>query len=141
MSQPRGSPVALFVDTSGFYALANSNDPYHPDARNALAAAGRSRARVLTTNFVVAETHALFLARRGRVVALDAVRRILAGATVVERVTESDEAAGLELIEQYGDRDFSYVDALSFVVMRRLGIEAALSSDRHFVQFGYRQAT
>jgi predicted nucleic acid-binding protein len=31
--------------------------------------------------------------------------------------------------------------ALSFVVMRRLDIETALSSDRHFVQFGYRQAT
>jgi predicted nucleic acid-binding protein len=140
VSRPPASPAALFVDTSGFYVLANANDPYHADARNALTVAGTTGSRVITTNFIVAETHALFLARDGRVVALDAVRRILGGSTSVERITEDDEAAGIEVIERFDDKDFSYVDAVSFVVMRRLDIDTALSSNRHFVQFGFHQA-
>lgn len=140
MTRPRGPDSALFVDTSGFYAVANRSDPYHEPATTALVTAGRYNARVVTTNFVVAETHALFLARQGRAVALEAIRRILSSRTRIERVTEADEAATLRVIERFTDKDFSYVDAASFVVMQRLAIDTALSSDRHFVQFGFRQA-
>jgi predicted nucleic acid-binding protein len=40
-------------------------------------------------------------------------------------------------LAQYDDQAFSYVDATSFVTMRRLGIQEALTFDRDFVIAGF----
>jgi predicted nucleic acid-binding protein len=42
------------------------------------------------------------------------------------------------ILEDYTDRDFSYTDAVSFVVMQGRGIDEAFASDSHFVTMGYR---
>jgi len=52
------------------------------------------------------------------------------------RISEEDEERAVAIIEGYADKAFSYTDAASFAVMRRLGIETAFSFDRHFAQFG-----
>ena len=140
MSPARRLSFDLFVDSSGFYALSNVNDPYHGAAAALIVAGAADRLRLCTTNFVLAETHALFLSRRGRTTAFDFVQRVLGGATVVERVTPADEAAALAILERYVDKDFSYTDATSFAVMARLNLRVALTSDRHFSQFGYIRA-
>lgn len=132
------SPDDLFVDTSGFYAAANTGDPYHADAAAVLSGA-QGRRRLVTTNLVIAEAHALFLVRSGRRNAITFLRRALGGNLWIERVTVTDESQTVRLLEQYDDKNFSYTDASSFVVMRRLGIEVAVASDHNFVQFGYRQ--
>jgi predicted nucleic acid-binding protein len=128
------------VDTSGFFALVNEKDPYHADVDAVLRRAAATRARVVTTNFVLAETHALLLSRLGRRIAVRFLQGLLAGTVSIERVTSADEAKALQIIVEYEDKDFSYTDASSFAVMRRCGVEVALRSDRHFLQFGFRQA-
>jgi predicted nucleic acid-binding protein len=138
--QSRHPGYDLFVDTSGFFATINVADPYHNDATAAIRRAGNQRLRLCTTNFVVAETHALVLSREGRQVALQFIRSLERTATAVERVTTADESAAIAILEQYQDKDFSYTDAVSFVVMRRYGIDEVMTSDRHFTQFGFRQA-
>jgi predicted nucleic acid-binding protein len=45
------------------------------------------------------------------------------------------------LFYQYGDKDFSFTDAISFGVMERLGIHVAFTFDRHFRQYGFIPAT
>jgi len=35
------------------------------------------------------------------------------------------------------DKDFSFTDCTSFVIMRELGLKKALTSDRHFVHAGF----
>ena len=52
-------------------------------------------------------------------------------------VLEAWEEEAERLLEQYDDQAFSYVDATSFVAMRRLGIQEALTFDRHFVVAGF----
>jgi uncharacterized protein len=47
-------------------------------------------------------------------------------------VPEAREDEAENLLAQYDDQDFSYVDATSFVAMRRLAIEEALVFDHHF---------
>jgi predicted nucleic acid-binding protein len=54
----------------------------------------------------------------------------------VIRARAADEARAKEIIRQYRDKDFSYVDALSFAIMERSGISDAFTFDRHFAQFG-----
>ena len=41
------------------------------------------------------------------------------------------------LLEKYSDKEWSLVDATSFIVMRRLGITEAFTTDYHFVQAGF----
>lgn len=41
------------------------------------------------------------------------------------------------MLEQYTDKEWSLVDAASFVVMRRLGITEAFTTDHHFEQAGF----
>lgn len=139
MSPRARTAYDLFVDTSGFFALANVDDPYHSDA-NAVLERAAEHLRLFTTNFVLAEAHALFLVRRGRRPALEFVRRLMAGRISIERVTPADEAAAIAIIEQFDDKDFSFTGATSFAVMRRFGAGITLTSDRNFVQFGYQQA-
>jgi predicted nucleic acid-binding protein len=136
MTAPRGGVIYdLFVDTSGFFAVINAADANHEDARAVFARAVAERLRVFTTNFVMAETHALLFVREGHHIALQFLRSVATSNVSLVRVTVADEAAAVAIIEEYDDKDFSYTDASSFAVMRRLGTDEALSFDRHFVQF------
>jgi predicted nucleic acid-binding protein len=47
------------------------------------------------------------------------------------------EGAAEELLLHYADQDFSYVDATSFVTMRRLSVQDAFTFDRHFAAAGF----
>jgi predicted nucleic acid-binding protein len=52
----------------------------------------------------------------------------------VERVSPGDEEKAIEILSTYLDKGFSFTDATGFVVMKRLGIDTALTFDRHFRQ-------
>ena len=45
--------------------------------------------------------------------------------------------AGLALYEARPDKGYSLVDCISMNIMRDLGIESALTADRHFEQEGF----
>jgi predicted nucleic acid-binding protein len=47
-------------------------------------------------------------------------------------------SCGLALFSQRLDKDWSLTDCISFVVMERLGLQEALTGDRHFEQAGFR---
>jgi uncharacterized protein len=46
---------------------------------------------------------------------------------------------GLDLYESHDDKTWGLVDCVSFVVMREMEIEDALTFDRHFTQAGFRR--
>lgn len=127
---------AVFVDTSAFYVLVNDRDATHDEAVAILRGVQGEDREIVTSNFVVAETHALLVRRLGRNVAIEFVRSIHAGLATVVRVEEADEERAVAIIEGYADKAFSYTDATSFAVMERLGVTTAFSFDRHFPQFG-----
>ena len=94
--------------------------------------------RPFTTNFVVAETHALVLARTGRAVAARLLQELdRSPDTTIVRVGVEDETRAREILAQYDDKDTSLTDATSFAVMERLGIAAVFAFDRHFAQYGF----
>jgi hypothetical protein len=91
---------------------------------------------LFTTNFVLAESHALILARMGRNRAWNFLQAIITGSTNVIRAEEADERRARATIEQYQDKEFSYCDAVSFAIMERLDIREAIAFDDHFRQYG-----
>ncbi|MGI8476485.1 MAG: type II toxin-antitoxin system VapC family toxin [Thermomicrobiales bacterium] len=104
-----------------------------------LAAATRltvDRRRFFTTNFVIAETHALVLNRIGREVAARVLAELDHGPATIVRISIRDERRARAIFARYADKDFSLTDALSFAVMERLRIGTALTLDHHFAQYG-----
>jgi predicted nucleic acid-binding protein len=81
----------VFVDTSGFYAALSRRDARHREAARLLRQAQREYWFLCTTNFVLAESHALILARMGCTRAWDFLRTMVAGRTNVIGVEEADE--------------------------------------------------
>lgn len=128
----RGAGPQLFVDSSAFYALIDLDDHNHRRAFSLFRGVARQRRQLVTTNFVVAETHALILSRLGRALAARWLLTLTAG---VLRVTEEDESRAKAIIVTYHDKDFSYCDAVSFAVMERLNFLQALAFDVHFRQY------
>lgn len=129
----------VFVDTGVWYAAANPSVAEHVASAASLRQAIGRRARVVTTNLVVAETHALLLARVGRAAALRFVRTVTRPPNlIVHGGPEIEERAISDWLERYDDQDFSFCDAVSFAVMRERGIEDALSLDRRFRTAGFR---
>lgn len=128
----------IFVDTSAHYALFDANDDNHEAAARILADLLRDRWRLFTTNFVLAETHALALRRLDWAAALDLLTELTRspGLTIV-RVSPADERRAQDIIAQYRDKLFSNTDATSFAVMERLGLGHAFSFDRDFAQYGF----
>ena len=55
----------ILVDTSAVYALIDRDDACHESAKSRLSALKKARAEPVLTNFIVAECHALLLARLG----------------------------------------------------------------------------
>jgi predicted nucleic acid-binding protein len=137
MSAIQGSSRPLiFVDTSALYALADHRDAHHDAAMAITENISRTGVRLYTTNLVVAETHALVLARRGRLGAWRVLERIDRSTTTVIHPTEDDELRTRLILVTYDDKSFTLTDAISFAVIERLGLSAAFTFDRHFAQYG-----
>ena len=128
----------IFVDTSGWFPLVDTENPAHVRIARALRDAVGKRRRIVTTNLVVAETHALIMRRIHRDAALDFLREVTrAPHVVVTSTPEYEAAAQMEWLERYADQDFSLTDAVSFSVMADRGIREALAIDHHFVVAGF----
>ena len=128
----------VFVDTSGFYALIDSDDRHHELADNVFGRAGREKWRLVTSNAVMFETHALLLnrLRPGREIALTFLDSISTDPYQVVRASRADEQKAIEIIRAHRDKSYSLCDALSFVVMERLRIRDAISFDQDFRSYG-----
>lgn len=128
----------LFVDTAGWMAMADAADPRHGDAARARDAWLRRDALLVSTDFVLDETLTLLRARLG----------LPAAARWWDRVEASTrlrrEPVGKDRLEkarrwffQWADQRFSFTDCTSFVVMRELRLDSALTTDAHFRHAGF----
>ena len=133
----RSTPRDCFVDTSAYFVLANARDVDHVATRALLQRLAIANTRFYTSNFILAETHALLLKRLNRAIAATFVGRIYASATTIVRVSESDEERAWTIITQYNDKNFTFADATSFAVMERLRISHAFTLDADFRQYGF----
>jgi predicted nucleic acid-binding protein len=117
--------------------MADARDNFHIRARAIERILRRAGSELVCTNYIVAETHALALNRAGRELALSILHLLNSDAVSVVRVDLEDEAAARAIIERYTDKEFSLVDATSFVVMEALGLRTAFTFDEHFAQYGF----
>lgn len=83
------------------------------------------------------EGHALILSVLGNRQASQFLQEIDWGSTTVIRVRQTAEERAKQILYRYTDKNFSFNDAISFVVMERLDISSAFSFDQDFAQYGF----
>lgn len=127
----------LFVDTSAYFALADSRDENHEAATRFIHQMIREGTELLTTNYIIAETHTLLLNRIGYTTALQVIEELYKSQTRIYRVREAEERRALEITRMYTDKKFSLVDAISFATMERFHLTQAFAFDHHFAQYGF----
>ena len=126
----------IFVDTSFWIAGRLKRDAHHTEA---IALAERfSAARLVTSNHVRGETWT-FLRRKdghaGAVAFLDMLSRT--ARVEVLPVGEELESEALRWLRRHDEREYSFVDATSFALMRSLRIKRALAFDGDFAAAGF----
>jgi len=125
--------VDTFVDTSALITLLDADDPRH----DAVGAALRSMAgvRLVTHAYVVAETIAVARRRLG----VPGVRALIDGLLPVLEtvpVTAEQHATALARYRTSLPSATSFVDQVSFEVMRDLDLRRALALDADFAALG-----
>jgi predicted nucleic acid-binding protein len=123
----------LFVDTSAFYAAADSGDRSHYRATEILGASDR----LITSDHVLVETWMLIRSRGGRGAAERFWKAIRGGLAAIEAVLVADLDVAWRIGEAFPDQAFSIVDRTSFAIMERLGITGAASFDDQFSIYRY----
>lgn len=127
-----------FVDTSALYACFSKHDHFHRAAARMLAQLRDERAALITSGHVLLEAYVLVHSRTGRAGLVrfrDAIARSRWLTTLA--VAAAQEAEAWRTIESHADKEWSFVDATSFVLMRAAGITRAFAFDAHFEQAGF----
>lgn len=126
----------VFVDTSFLVAAAVKRDDRHPAAL-ALRDEAMS-AHLHTTNHVVGEAWTTMLGRYGRHAAVKVLRALRSPRYTIIHASPEIEARAIEWLLRHDEGRCSFVDAVSFEVMKERGIERALAFDRDFEAAGFR---
>ena len=130
-----------FGDASYWIAQIDPNDEFHRQSQEYAVLIALENRRVVTTQLVLNEvlnprSGTTARQRRAAVELVDRIGRDPQVDVVPQSPEQFDEALSL-LRTVVNDKEWSITDCASFLVMRRLGIREALTSDRHFEQYGY----
>jgi predicted nucleic acid-binding protein len=130
--------TALFVDTAGWIACADAADPGHQAARAIRDQALEEGRLLVTTDYVVDETLTLVRMRLGMAAAEAWWDQVEGSSRVRHEWIDAMRAEKARAIFfRHRDKDYSFTDCTSFVVMRELRLKQALTTDRHFRQAGF----
>jgi len=124
-------------DTSGFFALIDKRDPMHGKAVRWIEKQ-RKRIRPVSTEWVLGETCTLLVARKrshlvGRF--LDYIDN--SAALVLVNPYEMLLHAAKAMIRQQAEQGYSFVDCISFCLMKERGIRNAFTTDTHYRKAGF----
>ena len=126
----------IFVDTSFWIAVSARRDAWREEA---LALVPRLREhRLVTSNHVRGETWTFVNRKQGHGGAVAVMERFDRSTQLrVEHVSPDLEEEALRWLRAHDEREYSFVDATSFALMRRLRIREALAFDGDFAAAGF----
>ncbi len=130
----------IFVDTSGWMGFFVVNEPIYARRRRIIAEAIEERIPLDTTNYVPTELVPLLTTRtrlsRPQILSLIGSISTMRELEIVHITPELHQRA-FQLLQTRPDKDWSWVDAASFIVMQQKQLSQALTTDHHFEQAGF----
>jgi predicted nucleic acid-binding protein len=134
VTEPASGETAIFLDSSAIVALVDRDDASHGAAVEAYRNLVQSGFRLFTTNYVIAETFDLLRTGVGPLVARQFLRD---SKLAVYHADEQDERRARRLVlDAPSSSNLTLVDAVSLVVMERLGVADAFAVDPTFLGDG-----
>lgn len=128
----------VFVDTSAWVALADKDDSHHKDAASSYPSILKNHKTLVTSNLIMAETYIILLKELRHKAAIEFLERVKASPRILKIYSnENIETEAEGILAKYMDQDFSYTDAVSFVIMKNQKIRKAFCFDKHFVTAGF----
>ncbi len=129
--------MKLFVDTSAWIALNDKNDQYHQKAAAKGLEIKKQKIEMITSEYIIDESITLIryrVSHRAAVVFGDSL--LSSGIVNIVNITDADRFKAWEIFKKYDDKELSFTDCTSFVLMKNLGISKAFAFDDHFKQTG-----
>jgi len=126
----------IIIDTGVIKALIDDRDGRHGEAQFYYEQIRSRDFEILITNTTIYECYTRIMYDLGFQKAIDFLQNTSDWIDRIIRVTEEDDKDSIDHLLRF-DEDLSYVDALNFSVMLRLGINKAFSFDRHFTFPGF----
>jgi predicted nucleic acid-binding protein len=126
----------VFADSAYWIALIVRHDAYHDRAMDWTK---RIRGRIVTTDGVLIETTSALAVPPRRIAAVNLMQRLREREDI--EIVQLDPTLlnrGWILYCDRMDKAWSWVDCTSFTVMKDRSLHDALTTDRHFVQAGFR---
>lgn len=130
--------TSLFLDTSYLIAVENADDQHHKAASAHWLSLLKSPRRLVTSSYVLVEVVTLLNNRRSHSKAVELGNNLLSSRIFnVVHVNEELFYEAWRYFQKHKDKRYSLTDCVSFVLMKQLGIAAALTFDKHFTQAGF----
>ena len=131
----------VFVDTSGWCALADKADKYHARALQFRDKIVHKR-KIVTSNYILDELYTLLLMNIGFQPTVNYKEKldILIAEHILHVIWIDYDFSkqGWDIFRQYNvDKLWSFTDCTSYAVMKKSGITEAFAFDHHFEQMGF----
>jgi len=124
----------IFVDTNIWYTRMVESESGRDAVDHILS---RHAGALVTSDYVLDETLTLLRSRgynrHALIFGLGLMSKQIARLLYL---TPEDIAAAWDVFRRYSDKEWSFTDCTSKVIMERLGIDTALTFDHHIRQFG-----
>ena len=123
-----------FVDTGSWFATLVPSDRHHVEAASWFR---QNRGPLITADYVVDETLTLLRTRGEPDRALAVADAFLSGSlATIHYLTPEEIRAAWDVFQTFADKQWSFTDCTSKVVMEALRISTVFAFDHHFRQFG-----
>ena len=124
----------IFVDAGAWFA---STVPWDANHAAAVKWLSHNHESLVTTDYIVDETLTLLRIRKEPGRALAFGQQIFAGKLADRHfLQEPDLRDAWQIFEKFADKEWSFTDCTSKVVIEKLGLSTAFAFDQHFRQFG-----
>ncbi len=137
----QSNPGTVFVDTSAWKAFYDEQDERHTEARAFMESVVSKKLPVrllVTSDYVMDETLTLVRFAHSHSKAVELANTILSSrATRLVFVGEELFNETLEMLVERKDKEWSFTDCTSFVLMKHLNLTTAFAFDPHFQQAGF----
>ncbi len=124
----------IFVDSGAWFSSVAEDDIDHAAAAAWMASNSEP---LLTSDYVVDETLTLLRARGKPMAALALGRKFFHGnLATVHHLSSSEVLDVWRIFQRFSDKEWSFTDCSSRLLIEKYGIRKAFSLDGHFHQFG-----
>lgn len=124
------SDFDVLVDSDAFVGFFLPDDALHEQCRAIFEELSERRARLVTTNYVIAETATMISRRSGQPLACNFVEYIYSATLPVVYITEALHRKTMELFLDQSNKNTSFFDCANVAIIRHLGIPKIFSFDQ-----------